>query len=318
MKCVPAPVPGRASAGSGAGPLLHHNCNNSDKLTSDSFQFLTPYHKKAAFVLSENCQKFIKQVGLNSVGFLTLTFPDNVKSNKEASRRFNNMNRRFLSRFFGMWMLVKERQVRGAWHYHILVDCKVDIRTGLDFEEIAAGNYSSASLRLRQLWRRLRKSLPAYGFGRSELLPIRKESEAISSYIGKYISKHIQGRSEEDKGVRLVSYSSNFSRSSSKFAWNSDGSKRWRTNLEKFSRLTKCYSLEALQKTFGRHWAHNLGAYIDAVDTLTPPEIERIKAVYSRHMREFRDEQGNIYPWIQQADVVDGKLVYAQTGREIY
>jgi len=312
--CDPAAEPPGAGGGqvrsacpppdSGVASLLYPNSNISDNTLSDTFNKLTPYHQKAAFVLSENCRKFISETGIDRTGFLTLTFPDNVKSHKEASRRFDNLNRRFLRRFFATWMLVRERQRRGAWHYHILVDCGSDIRTGVNFDEIALGNYASASDSLRGFWRLLRKILPRYGFGRSELLPIKESSMAIAAYVGKYISKHIEiGRKEEDKGVRLVSYSAQFVRSSAKLAWNSDGSKEWRRKLQKFATLTKCYNLDALCMTFGRFWAKNLADYIDAVDTLTPPEIARIRNVY---------EKNNLTPYVGCSCSSDPPFIHNQ------
>ena len=246
-------------------PLLYLNSNNTDEIKIADADLLNTNHKKQAFILSLNVKDFIDYFGLDRIGFLTLTFPDNVKDPKEAYRRFNNMNRRFLSVYFPNWILVKERQVRGAWHYHIIVACPDDIRTGINFTEIKAGSYGSASPPLRRLWKLLRDSLPKYGFGRSELLPIRTSSEVISSYVGKYISKQLHFKREEDKGVRLISYSRNwrkkmdpetgkvkidpktgkeekevlYGKSSTKMSWNSPGAKEWRRKLKKFALIEK-------------------------------------------------------------------------------
>lgn len=288
--------PGAASGEVVAQPLPHQcqtgNCehlpclssNNTDEPEITKENILTPYHRKQAFILNENCKKFIDQNGLENVGFLTLTFPDNVTDHHEAYRRFCNMRKCLLSKFFGEYILVKERQVRGAWHYHLLVNCRGDIRTGVDFNAISRGEYGSASERLRAFWKLLRNKLPLYGFGRSELLPIRSSSEAVSRYVGKYISKHIGSRKHQDKGVRLVSYSSKQVRSSVKLAWNTDGGKEWRRKVKKFAGLTKCYNLEALKKAFGRCWAYNLSTYIEQVDQLTQAEIERIRATYQQRL----------------------------------
>jgi hypothetical protein len=223
------------------------------------------------------------------------------------------MNRRFLSKFFPQWILVKERQVRGAWHYHLIVVCPTDIRTGINFEEIKNNNYSSANQPLRSLWKLLRRSLPKYGFGRSELLPIRSNSEAISSYVGKYIAKQIGARKEEDKGVRLVSYSAGQVKSSPKFAWNTDGSKEWRRKLKKFAELTDCPDLARLKMTFGSSWAYHLHAYIEAVDTLTPSEIARIKKTYIA----LTGKKYGLPPEITKNEkpvMIEGNLVQTTTG----
>lgn len=56
------------------------------------------------------------------------------------------------------------------------------------------------------MWGKLRGTLKEYGFGRHELLPIRSTGEAISKYLGKYVSKNVAAREERDKGARLVRY----------------------------------------------------------------------------------------------------------------
>ena len=83
-----------------------------------------------------------------------------------------------------------------------------DIRTGVDFTQFALGRYSSAPPYLRAVWRELRIKCKAYGFGRHELLPIKSNADAMAQYIGKYISKHLGSRKDEDKGKRLIASSS--------------------------------------------------------------------------------------------------------------
>ena len=292
--------------------LLYQYCNNSTESITQNVSKLSPYHRKQAFCLSDNCKRFIQKVGITHVGFLTLTFPENITDHKEASRHYNSLNTHFLKKFFGPRMLARERQSRGAWHYHILVDCRCDIRTGFDFDayvlqaQIRSESYKnkipyakyrhlidpfekqyikSACPALRKLWKILNERLPAYGFGRPELLPLRKEAEAVGLYIGKYISKHIHGREEKDKGVRLVSYSADFPKSSPKLQFLSDGSASFRKNLETF--CIRCgfsedpdEAFERLKIVFGSQWAFHLEPYINAADSLTPGEIYRIKSLY--------------------------------------
>ena len=118
----------------GRDTLLHLNSNNTITPSQNPLNLLTPYHRKQAYSLHENVEKFIKLFGLGCVGFLTLTFKDNVTDHKEAYRRFNSLRSNFLNKIFPDYMLVKERQKRGAWHYHLLVGLNADIRTGFDFE----------------------------------------------------------------------------------------------------------------------------------------------------------------------------------------
>lgn len=297
-------LPTGADGGSEA-TLLYLSCNNSDEVPS-RFNRLSPYHKKQAATIRQNAERFLVDFGVENVGFLTLTFPDNVTDHKEASRRFDNLRRRFLSVYFPNWMLVKERQKRGAWHYHLLVDCQKDIRTGFDFWayrfignlRTSAGAWAvvkdkikpyqrkmarSACPALRSLWSELPEKVKAYGFGRVELMPIETTVEAVSKYVGKYISKHVDSRTEQDKGVRLFDSSRGFVRSSTKFQWNGEGSKEWRKNVEKFAALVGVDDLEGMSEKFGSRWAYTLQHHVFAVDTLAPSEIVRLR---SHHQAE--------------------------------
>jgi hypothetical protein len=201
---------------------------------------------------------------------MTLTFPDNVTDNKEASRRWNSFKTNYLSKHpaYGEWIHVKERQKRGAWHYHIIVVLKGDIRSGVNWEEMQNGVYTSASPYLRELWRDLRENLEKYGFGRSELLPVRSNENAMARYIGKYISKHIDQRAEDDKGVRLVNYSRDWVKNSMKFAWNNENSHEWRRKLSLFAKFVGCTELYQLQEKLGQGWAYNYADYIVAIDEI--------------------------------------------------
>jgi len=221
---------------------------------------LTPYHKKQAATLKLNVERLIEKEAIspNHVGFLTLTFPDNVVDNKEAYERFRSLNSNFLSQYpeFGHWINTKEQQKRGAWHYHLVVCLKQDIRTGIDFEELKNRKYTSASPYLRKIWKDLREAMPKYGFGRSELQPIRSNAEAMARYIGKYISKHIGQRDETSKGVRLVSYSRGWPKNSIKFAWHTKNSAIWRQKVKFFAWMHGCQELYQLSEKLGSNWAY--------------------------------------------------------------
>jgi len=228
---------------------------NSIREDQDRLHKLAPYHRKQAETLFQNTNSFVLRYGLENVGFLTLTFADNVKDHKEAGRRFNSLSTNFLNEHFGAWLLVKERQKRGAWHYHLLVDCGTDIRTGVDFGQFAKMDYSSAGSSLRSLWRVLRRDLRKYGFGRSELLPIRSNAEGVARYVGKYISKHVGARREEDKRVRLFSASRGFQGSNTNFSWNTVGFWIWRVKVREFAKLNGIGSYPGLQMKLGERWA---------------------------------------------------------------
>ena len=137
--------------------------------------------------------------GAERVGFLTLTFAQDVEP-REASRRIHSLSRRVLPRIGDEWVWVRERTKAGRLHYHLLIRTHWDIRTGFDFGQVKRGVYISACPALRRVWRFLRRVLPRYGFGRHQLVPIRDRS-AIGRYVGKYVTK--SERAECDKGQRL-------------------------------------------------------------------------------------------------------------------
>lgn len=310
-QALPISSPVGKIGGAVSPPLLYLNSNNSIVDSRLNSVNLTSYHKKQAFILAENVDKFVKMVGLNKVGFLTLTFPDNVIDPKEAQRRFNSFKTNFMSKFFGDWMLVKERQLRGAWHYHILIDCRIDIRSGINWDEIhpprgKRAKYSSACPALRSIWRLLRERLPAYGFGRSELLPIRKTSDAISLYMGKYISKHLSSRAEEDKGVRLVSYSSKWPKSSVNMAWNTKGAKEWRRKVKKFADKVGVSEMSQMAKEFGPRWAYHLFPVIEAIDTLKADQVIQLSYSFisTRYNSDPRAEEDHYL------DIIDDILFH--------
>ena len=267
-------------------PLLYLYSNNSNEIgslmgeaeTNDLIvalcNFLTPYHKKQAQNLFLNCQRLIKvyAISVNHVGLFTLTFPDSVTSNKEASRRFNSFLTGFLSKYpeIGHWLLTKEQQKKrgfkegnsGAWHYHLLVCLMGDIKTGIDFEALKNRDYRSAPPYLRKIWKDFREAMPKYGFGRSELLPIRSNAEAMARYIGKYISKHIGQRDASSKGVRLISSSRGWVKNSANFAWNTAGAQEWRRKLKFFAMSIGCQEFYQITEVLGPKWAYKYSSDI--------------------------------------------------------
>jgi hypothetical protein len=254
-----------------------------------------PSGAKTAYALTENVRSLCERYGIEKIGFLTLTFPDNVQSIEEAQRRFHNLQRRVLRDMFPVRIMVKERQKRGAWHYHLLVVCSGDIQTGFDFGAFAAWAQlseafkklsaagceppeetvttcnsiereyiRSASPLLRDYWRTLRESLPAYGFGRHELMPVKSGAEVIGKYVGKYIRKHITNRKPEDKGARLVSYTKGAKTATTRFSWVGGRAALWRAGMAKICpaialEMRRASVDEDFFKTKGGdHWAYTI------------------------------------------------------------
>lgn len=295
-----APVSGRAGrlepgdAGAGAGgvllgaslPCLYSNNATEGEEKSQAVQglaaILTPYHKRQAHALFDNVQRLIGLApSIDHIGFLTLTTPDNCRDADVFRIRWTSFVSHFFSPCpeFGHWLAVYERQRRGAWHLHLLVIVAQDIRSGVEWAEFERGIYRSASPYLRSLWALLRARCAAYGFGRHELLPVRSNPEAMARYVGKYIGKHMGQRKPEDKGKRLISASTGWPKSSTRFAWHTEGAQIWRRNLGRLAAHLGLPDMSAFCDRYGSSWAYHLADVIRDVDqvlSIGPARLDRM------------------------------------------
>ena len=231
---------------------------------------------RTAFTLGENTAQFFREFRFEEVGFLTLSFPPDVTSPKEAGKRFDSLNSNWLRKFKLPWLRVCEPHKDKRPHYHMLIHLGQDIRIGFDFEafkscqaEYAKHRYSAEFNRLKKayvsaaspflvdLWGELRAQCKAARLGRSELLPIHKQGEAVSHYVGKYISKGSPHRVGEWKGARLVSYS-NLSprRASSRFSWLESGAefRAWAAEVSESIGVTH----DTVRDSCGSRWGWRL------------------------------------------------------------
>lgn len=245
------PVSGRAPLPC----LFSNNSNEGDKTELERrCNLLTGNHRKTAEALRQNIQIMADRHGIEHLGFLTLTTPDDV-SPKEYQRRFNSLRAGVLQSRYGDRIKIVERgKSSGRFHGHLLVVLAFDIRTGCNFEQFANSDYSSAPAALRSEWAFLRSVLPKYGFGRHELLPVKSTAEGIAFYLGKYVSKHVDGRREEDKGVRLVEYGKGARNWNSRFAWNTAKAKLWRAKNAAVGSAMRLPD-ENMGKALGKNWA---------------------------------------------------------------
>lgn len=220
---------------------------------------ITPPERKKAWGLAENVKYLVERHGLERIGFLTLTFAENLTDFREANRRFNSLRTHVLKELFSEFIVVVEPQKRGAVHFHLLVACRQDIRTGFDFDGIAKRDYSSASPFLRGLWKVLREAMPRYGFGRSELLPVKSSSEGMARYVGKYIGKGSRYRGEEFKGARMVRYSRGWRSVASRWSW-AEHARPWRQWLGEVAGILGIAAgdMETFRNRYGRYWAWRL------------------------------------------------------------
>ncbi|MEO0797293.1 MAG: hypothetical protein AAFX93_19240 [Verrucomicrobiota bacterium] len=252
--------------------------------------------KKKAFALVENIKHLVNLYGIERLGFLTLTFEDNVTDFREAQRRFNSLATHILRNLFENYVVTVEPQKRGAVHYHLVVACQSDIRTGFHFDAFRASQIAfrkngrcsdyfqlrqmyaeSASPYLRNLWSFLRRKMKDYGFGRAELLPIRSNADGIAHYVGKYLEKGSRYRGEQFKGARMVRYSRGWRAVSQNFSWIETG-QRWRRTIAQVAHLIGADDIEDLSNKAGRYWAFKALAILKVFPDANPVEIARVLA----------------------------------------
>jgi hypothetical protein len=248
------------------------------------------------------------------LGFFTLTFRANIKDRREAERRFNSLRTGVLLGRYPEFVKVKERQARGAWHFHLIVVLREDIRTGVDFAALEAGDYRTAGKHLRGEWAFWRKTAPEYGFGRTELLPVKSTEEGIARYVGKYLEKHMGNRIPEDRGARLVSYSKGTRAGSTRFSWAGPKGTMWRAKWRQFAERLGFDDEDTFREwayaEYGPRWAFRLaesiaaevlpvavmqvrdGAFVEVARTVgdkdtravrsSPPPVERFADIVAR------------------------------------
>ncbi|MAD54016.1 rolling circle replication-associated protein [Idiomarina sp. UBA3162] len=238
---------------------------------NNSIESLPSNVKKQVFALTLNTEYFIDTFGINSVGFLTLTFKEPIDKPKEANRRFNSFSSNFLRKHTVSWIKVQERHLSGRIHFHLLIAVDSDIRSGFDFDAVRKRNYSSVPAELKRLWKLFRENCPKYGFGRHQLEPVRSTAEGMAKYLSKYLTKDMGKRYPNDKGARLVSYGKYSRIASSRFSWVSDGARLFRMKLALFvhsvaNDLGVEPSFESMKSALGDKWMRNHRHQIIGID----------------------------------------------------
>jgi len=243
---------------------------------------------KKAETLYVNLEGLIRRVGIERVGFVTLTFPDHVTERGEASRRFNSLSTNVLRPQQLEFITVPERQGNGRFHFHCAVAFPWDIRTGFDFDACKNANavkrdhyrggkwdagsfgefkrwervyFESANQRLREWWNYFRVVSKRYRFGRCETLPVISNGAAISRYIGAYVSTASDARTVADKGMRTVRYSLVSRTASLKWSWADGNGKKWRRGLQLLGGIFDL-DLDGLSRLFGKNFQYEMRATI--------------------------------------------------------
>ena len=284
LASAPAPLPCLRINNSNEGA-----CEDKKAVGSCSASVVPSWVRKSEFKVKTEVMALFKQYPLERIGFLTLTFADDVQCHKEATKRLNSLITGVLRERYPMCIRVSERQSSGRWHFHLVVVCQQDIRRGVDFEAIKQRRYKDgANTALRAEWAFWRNTAKNYGFGRTELLPVRKTGEALAAYVAKYISKGFAYRQQRDKGARLYSVIGGSRVCSSRFSFFSLKSYLWRqkvamwaaswsASLAKVAQSVNQSPIDALTYDdlpilFGKRWAWRCRDDIMAYDPVLTPE----------------------------------------------
>ena len=331
---------GREGARGEAAPpsaLIHQNRNNGIEnfcpLPWDEFQAEQEQHaadaiinalpsrlRKKMFALRLRIEWMVKTYGVNHVGLQTMTIRENVTDRKEFEKRFKSIATNAFPKIYVEWLRVFERQQRGAWHAHVVVVTKEDIRTGTDVAALNqllkdknarripkaiyyAGLKRLASPNLKAIWkefrrlcgigefkaRRQKKGARFYKFDACHLLPIISTAQALATYVSKYISKGFAFRRLEDKGMRLVGSTRKVSRVCNEiFSWAGTGGRLWRGKLGILAGFFHFKSLDDFAEKFGPKWAYLLGP---AIKSILLPEYDNVQMAVMDGLISKADEE---------------------------
>ena len=284
----PYSSPAQGDNREGASLLYLNDTNGDKKKAEDGDKELetkrlgcNSYTAKKCYSLSKNVESLVKRYGIERLGFLTLTFKENLTDHKEAQRRYKNLSRTWRrDKPFKYGMKVVEEQARGAIHYHLLVVMDEDIRTNFDFqtfkragEAYSRGDWkegnrltkiyaSKAADLLKDTWAYNRKKCKSHGFGRAELAPIEYPNN-IGSYLGKYLVKGYSKVSKEGEKIKIrqLTYARDIPRvANTKMSWvrNPNGIQPFRVYLKKWAEYRGYKDVEEIKRDYGKHWAYHL------------------------------------------------------------
>jgi hypothetical protein len=266
--------------------------------------------RKKSFSIEDRI-RWMKEIhGHNHLGFQTLTVRENLTDGRELNRRFKSLTRNVFPRLYEDWLRVYERQKRGAWHIHLVVALKIDIRTGSNAEALDqllkakkdgqiskaayyAGLQKHASPALRGIWKEYRrlcglrefkhrresKGKRYYKFDASHLLPVIGSSEGLAAYVSKYIGKGFENRRPEDKGMRLVGCSKRVNAAcSERFTWAKGAGSLWRRKMPILAGMLRFTSSEDFANRLGPKWAYHIKPMVEILMLPYYPDMKLARA----------------------------------------
>lgn len=200
--------------------------------------------------------------------FMTITLPEsksvhNADDYRVASKMLSSWvgNKKGLAYVFGgtrEWCRVASINSKGIIHWHFIVDLEVDVGTGVDHIAVKKHDNRTLGAYLREgIWNRMEECEEAYGFGRSEILPVRNK-EAVARYLARHITLEAEERLLKGGGEssgKKIGYSRNWKKISPKNVYR-EGTGFWKKGVDSFMELLKVDKYEELKVKVGRSWAY--------------------------------------------------------------
>jgi hypothetical protein len=289
-------LPPTQAVAEGGEALLYHSNHNSDKKSEikekkeeKKKKFKpTNIQAKTFKALDGNCKYWMKTISPERVGVLTLTFADHVTCMKEGQRRWNNLNRLITreKKFIKLYKTA-EAQKSGRLHYHIIIETTASIKGNIDwdiYEQMGEAKTTAekkklghqlgktATPHLNELWTWLRAKCKATGFGRSELMPMKKP-EHLKNYIGKYLQKDMEDNSlkkdGKNKNMRISTYGRKCVKvANTQFSWALGPASVFRRRLAIWAEERGFKDTDQIKEIYGSAWCHNLRKQIMDDETL--------------------------------------------------
>jgi len=200
--------------------------------------------------------------------FMTITLPESKSVHTAddymvASKMLSSWigNKKGFEYVFGgkkKWCRIASINYKGIIHWHFIVDLGVDVGKGVDHKAVKRQDYRTLGAYLKEgIWERMKECEEAYGFGRSQILPVRNK-EAVARYLARHITLEAKERLSKGKGkstIRKVGYSSGWKKISPKNVYR-EGTGFWKKGVDKFMELLKIKRYEDLKENVGKSWAY--------------------------------------------------------------
>ncbi len=239
----------------------------------------------AIFTLRGQVMDFFKYFGRDFCALMTITADENLHP-REFAKRFHSW-RTNEAKWFRGYIRVLGPQKCGAPHFHLLVATHWNMLPGQfrwdalnqtvqlqrkgergseAFNEARQAYVQSSAPETVAVWKQMRDSLPNYGLGRAEFLPIRTTADAIARYLSRHLEDSFMNWPASWKGSRRVDRdrksSKLWNRHHSQIASVSRGAAAWRKRVGEFAAVVGITDFNEFKERFGPRWAWQLRAQI--------------------------------------------------------